>query len=142
MRKMMVTVHHLSKEESNERCLESLQVPKDSTHLAILKGAPDRLTKKLRQIPLKHAENIMIPGRPLSETDRDLLGKWNSDLANEALRSLLVAVCTLSGSAVEKMRSLPDADMRLSFLLDHPDLCFLSLWGIYDPPRAMVPGSV
>jgi magnesium-transporting ATPase (P-type) len=137
-RKMMATIHKLPVEKR----LETLEFPEDTTHLAILKGAPDRLAGRLQQIPGLNGKVIVVPGRNLSDPERALIERRNEDLAREALRSLLLALCPLNSQSVERLRSAPDADARLSILLNHPSLCFLSLWGIYDPPRSMVRKSV
>mmetsp|Transcript_120747 Transcript_120747/g.225700 ORF Transcript_120747/g.225700 Transcript_120747/m.225700 type:complete len:1244 (+) Transcript_120747:157-3888(+) len=137
-RKMMATVHKLP----TERRLETLELPQDATHLAVLKGAPDKIASRLKAVLSSDSRVLTLPGRSISEAERTLLEQRNSDLAQEALRSLLVAICALSADDVQRMVSEADADTRLEMLLKHPGLCFVSLWGIYDPPRASVGQSV
>mmetsp|Transcript_148305 Transcript_148305/g.413070 ORF Transcript_148305/g.413070 Transcript_148305/m.413070 type:complete len:1257 (-) Transcript_148305:262-4032(-) len=141
-RKMMATVHHLP----SSRRLETLQFPEDATHFAIVKGAPDLLMPKVSTMlsftRLGGAGTLNVSGeRPLAEQDRASLRQRNDDLSNRALRSLLVAVRPLAFKDLEALKA-GGADERLAFLVDRPGLCFLSLWGISDPPRVMVPKSV
>lgn len=141
-RKMMATVHRLP----HNRRLETMQFPRDATHFAVLKGAPDLLMPKVSQAaafsPDEDNRLLLISGeQPLSEEDRSALRKRNDELSQRALRSILLAVLPLRSSEFERMKGL-DADQRLAAIVDAPGLCFLSLWGIADPPRAMVAKSV
>ena len=57
---------------------------------------------------------------------------------------VLVGVRALHAADLENLQQAKTAEDRLTLLLDPPSragdegLCFLTLWGIYDPPRAMV----
>jgi len=140
-RKMMSTIHELP--SLPNRQLASLQFPQDSTHFAILKGAPDEVLPRLGAIPKLEKEYLAVPGLPMSAKDRALLEERNADLAKRALRSLLLAVRPLRASDVEALRCCSSADDRLEILLKDPTMtCALSLWGIYDPPRASVASSI
>ena len=121
----------------------SLKFPEDATHFAILKGAPEKICEAVGAMPQLREGTLELPGRELVEADQVLLKQRNMDLAQQALRSLLVAVRPLSSAEIEKLRSSSSADDRLAVVLKTPNmLCPLSLWGIYDPPRASVPGSI
>lgn len=138
-RKMMATVHSLP---DNHR-LASLQFKSGSTHCALLKGAPDRLLPKLKAVLSVGSDGTpCLNGAKISAQERQKVEQQNGNLANRALRSLLVAVCPLSDAQFNTLKDMSSADDRLEFLLDSTDLCFLSLWGIFDPPRAAVPGSI
>lgn len=138
-RKMMATVHALPE----DRTLASLQFEQDATHCAILKGAPDRLISKLSAVLARGTDDrLVVPGGQLSDKEREALEVRNTDLASKALRSLLVAVCPLSAAEFERLRGTEAAEERLELLLAAPGLCFMSMWGIFDPPRPAVRESV
>mmetsp|Transcript_67702 Transcript_67702/g.198150 ORF Transcript_67702/g.198150 Transcript_67702/m.198150 type:complete len:1253 (+) Transcript_67702:110-3868(+) len=141
-RKMMATVHRLPP----SRRLEVLQFPEGATHVAVVKGAPDKILPKVSQVAgvaLNGEGKVLeVSGeRPLSEDGRAALRRRNDELSQRALRSILLAVRPLTQQEVESMQA-STADERLAALLRPSGLCFLSLWGISDPPRAMVPRSV
>eukprot|EP00930_Biecheleria_cincta_P035041 TRINITY_DN24137_c0_g3_i1.p1 TRINITY_DN24137_c0_g3~~TRINITY_DN24137_c0_g3_i1.p1 ORF type:complete len:1272 (-),score=188.79 TRINITY_DN24137_c0_g3_i1:259-3585(-) len=138
-RKMMATVHALPE---NHR-VESLQFASDYTHFAILKGAPDRLVDKLGSVLDVSDGALHLPGRSMNDVDRASVKKHNSHLAHQALRSILLALRPLSAADLDKMKACSSADDRLAVILGEPTkVVFLSLWGIYDPPRTSVPPSV
>jgi len=137
-RKMMATLHGLPQDGR----LETLQFPSGSTHFAILKGAPDQLLPSVSAVLCMGKGSLSVPGGAMSNAERDAITKANGDLARRALRSLLVAVCPLDESEVIAIASAESVDDRLDLLKASNKLCFLSLWGIYDPPRPAVQNSV
>ena len=140
-RKVAADVFELPSE--GDRRLESLKFPADSTHVAIINGAPEKLIDAAGTIAKLVTENLEVPGEPLTSSDRDALQAANARLSSNALRSLLVVVRPLAHSEMEALSNAASADERLNILLK-PSLqvCPLSLWGIYDPPRASVPRSI
>eukprot|EP00927_Polykrikos_kofoidii_P071807 TRINITY_DN68016_c0_g1_i1.p1 TRINITY_DN68016_c0_g1~~TRINITY_DN68016_c0_g1_i1.p1 ORF type:complete len:1283 (+),score=215.48 TRINITY_DN68016_c0_g1_i1:75-3851(+) len=112
--------------------------------------------------------DLRVAGAVLTEEDRTLLEARNDGYAQQGLRSLLVALRPLCSEDMEALRNAPGGSERMDLLLGDskaeqqdiaqwlwtqvggamqaetfaPGLCFLSLWGIHDPPRAAVPGSV
>lgn len=76
-------------------------------------------------------------------SDQALLQKRNADLAGEALRSVLLAARPLTDVDIAELEKAASADDRLEVLLqEKAKLCPISLWGIFDPPRASVPPSI
>jgi len=138
-RKMSATVHAVPADQLFAGILFDSGV----THCAIVKGAPEVLLPHVTSVLLAgDGGRLNAPGGELSVEERDVLQAQNDALASQALRSLAVAVCPVDGSKLQELRGAPGAEERLAALLSSPGLCFLSLWGIYDPPRAAVPGSV
>ena len=145
VRKMAASIHEIPQTASNSssELATSLKFPEDATHFAILKGAPEKIFEAVGAMPLLREGTLELPGRELVEADQALWKQRNMDLAQQALRSLLVAVRPLISADMERLRSASSADDRLAVVLKTPKmLCPLSLWGIYDPPRASVPGSI
>jgi magnesium-transporting ATPase (P-type) len=114
----------------------------DSEMASILQMAPAAFAGEDRRSP-SALDTIMlfVPGKNISDADRTKIEARNADLASKALRSLLVAICPLSAAEFVQLQQAPGADERLELLVSSR-LCFISLWGIYDPPRPAVPGSV
>jgi len=137
-RKMSCTMHELPPGGK----LETLEFEPSTTHFAILKGAPDRLVTKIRTIPRMKESSLMVSGEPFSSEHSKTVQETNGQLANKALRSILLALCPLTAEQVKALRALETAEERINTILAHEKLCFLSMWGIYDPPRAVVPPSV
>mmetsp|Transcript_107650 Transcript_107650/g.347435 ORF Transcript_107650/g.347435 Transcript_107650/m.347435 type:complete len:1249 (-) Transcript_107650:93-3839(-) len=149
-RKMMATVHRLPA----NRQLETLKFPEEATHIAVIKGAPDMLLPKLHAVARAPsaegaAATLAVPGGPFTERELGLLKERNSDFSRRALRTLLLAVRPLGEAEAAALAEL-GAKERLMALLAPSDevkdsiseLCFLSLWGIFDPPRSMAQKSV
>lgn len=137
-RKMMATVHELPASKN----LKNLAFGPEATHVALLKGAPDRIIPHLSAVLYQDRFELKaLPGKMTAE-ERGILEKQNKELAGKALRTFIMAFCPLTAAEVSSMKDSGDADARLEFLKNSAGLCFLSLWGIYDPPRAAVPGSV
>eukprot|EP00746_Dinoflagellata_sp_MGD_P068187 gnl/MRDRNA2_/MRDRNA2_28106_c0_seq1.p1 gnl/MRDRNA2_/MRDRNA2_28106_c0~~gnl/MRDRNA2_/MRDRNA2_28106_c0_seq1.p1 ORF type:complete len:691 (-),score=103.14 gnl/MRDRNA2_/MRDRNA2_28106_c0_seq1:38-2110(-) len=109
--------------------------------MAILKGAPDRLMPYASSLMNFDTGILCCPGAPISAEDLVWLESKNRELADRALRSVMVTVLPMSAQDITALQSAPGADERLQLLLDR-GLCFLNIWGIYDPPRATVPASI
>mmetsp|Transcript_6928 Transcript_6928/g.12297 ORF Transcript_6928/g.12297 Transcript_6928/m.12297 type:complete len:1225 (+) Transcript_6928:146-3820(+) len=139
-RKMSATVHILPE----DRRFQSLTFASDITHFAIVKGAPDRVIPLLRSVPEVHQDGALRIGeQALSDKERDALNEANAGLAKQALRSLLLSVRPLRAADVKALTSMASAAERLKYmLLPEGKLCFLGLFGIYDPPRDSVPPSI
>lgn len=138
-RKMMCTVHRLPPEKR----LEAVQFPSEATHVAVLKGAPDRIIPKLKAVMTIEGELLRAPGAAISEKERQALEDQMGVLQDRALRAILVAVCPLNAADMSEMQSKKDdAQARLDMVLGSKNCSFLSLWGIFDPPRSTVPKSV
>mmetsp|Transcript_81077 Transcript_81077/g.235154 ORF Transcript_81077/g.235154 Transcript_81077/m.235154 type:complete len:1254 (-) Transcript_81077:131-3892(-) len=141
-RKMMATIHALP----SDGLAAGMRFPAGTSHFAVLKGAPDRILPHLSAVLAASAEGeLQAAGAEMSEEERGVVKQKNSDLAARALRSLLVAICPLDSGEMDHLRSRAgagSAEERLQALLGSSKLCFLTLWGIFDPPRSQVPLSV
>lgn len=140
-RKMSATVHRLPE----GRRLASLTFPPTATHFAVVVGAPDKLVESLSRALRAEESTLVVSGEPLTRTDRSIIEKANRELAKHALRSLIVALRPLGEEEVGRLRGF-SAGERLQAMLQSPDeargLCFVSLWGIFDPPRSSVPRAI
>jgi len=135
---MSSTVHKLPPDHR----LQTLQFEEEVTHVAVLKGAPDRIIPCLRALLVLRKSCLGVLRGQLSYEDRAALERENERLASLALRSIMMAVCPLTAAEVDAWNQSGDADARLQLLLASESLCFVGLWGIYDPPRSAVPASV
>lgn len=137
-RKMMATMHRLPPD-----CrLDTLLFPPDTTHFSILKGAPDQLLPSLGSVLKAGDGALLCPGGDMTSAERKAILDKNGELASRALRSLMVAVCPLTEEDVTAIQEADGVDAKLDLLKENRSLCFLSLWGIYDPPRPTVKHAV
>ncbi|XP_062390800.1 sodium/potassium-transporting ATPase subunit alpha-1b isoform X1 [Sardina pilchardus] len=104
----------------------------ESTHLLVMKGAPERI--------LDRCSTIMIQGKeqPLDEEMRDAF--QNAYLELGGLGERVLGFCHLN---------MPDDQFPQGFQFDTDDLnfstddlCFVGLMSMIDPPRAAVPDAV
>jgi magnesium-transporting ATPase (P-type) len=136
-RKMSASVFQLSAEGR----FATLDIGKDHTHIAVLKGAPDRIMPSLsRVLVAAGTRDSLALAREISYSERGAIEEQNRSLAEQALRSLLMAVRPLTPAEVDRMRTA-EAEERLRAILAGP-LAILGLWGIFDPPRTSVPPSI
>lgn len=136
-RKMMATVHGVAKQGS----FSVLTCNPDVTHIAILKGAPDRVLPKLGGGTLSDtASGLTIATASLSTSEKGEIESQNTALAHQALRSLMLVIAPLNSTNLQRLRSAATAEARLDIILSLA--VPLSLFGIFDPPRTSVPPSV
>lgn len=136
-RKMMATVHRLATPGS----FSVLTCNSDATHVALLKGAPDRVLPKLGGGALSEtSSSLTISATGLSSSEKGQIEAENTALAHQALRSLMLAIAPLSNAALQRLRDAETAEARLDIILSLA--VPLSLFGIFDPPRTSVPPSV
>ena len=125
-----------------------------ATHMAILKGAPDRLMPYVHAVPTCPEKNEMGDARTLKITSgaknetpdaQSLFKQANKDFADKALRVILVAMRPLTAAEAEALGKMEDGDERLTYLLEgnttYP-LTFTAMMGLKDPPRDGVKESV
>jgi Ca2+-transporting ATPase len=132
--KLQATVHAMP---SDLHSFSDLVLPPKTTHVAIVKGAPEKLLPHLMR-GLSQKDRGM--GLAVCSRDPDILQglveSQNVRFASAGLRILLCAVRPLSHSEVLAMESLSDAEARLERLLQ--DLVFVSLLTFRDPLREQV----
>eukprot|EP00929_Paragymnodinium_shiwhaense_P118521 TRINITY_DN90433_c0_g1_i1.p1 TRINITY_DN90433_c0_g1~~TRINITY_DN90433_c0_g1_i1.p1 ORF type:complete len:1238 (-),score=320.26 TRINITY_DN90433_c0_g1_i1:78-3791(-) len=139
LRKFSVTVHRLA----SGRYFEELRLPDGVQHFAVIKGAPDNLIRKLRGGTLAEqegAKELSVSSKQLSDEDKEKLELQNLTFARQALRSILIALTPISEATMAKLGQAASAEDRAELLL--AEAAFLGIFGICDPPRTSVPGSV
>lgn len=115
------------------------------THIAIVKGAPDRLAAHLGYCLIEASSTCEICWRlPVGTADLEEIQQANASLSSAALRVLTIAFRPLTVEEVEKLRACEGADERLKFVTHDPNksLTILGLVGSLDPPRAGVRDAV
>lgn len=140
-RKMSATVHKL--QPGAPSIDQKLVFDPKYTHVAIVKGAPDRVMPKLSYLLQVKGGKLSIADQKITADERKRLEDQNGTLARQALRSILMAVRPLTASDIASLQKAKgQAEARLNLLLAPGPLALLSLWGIFDPPRSTVPPSV
>lgn len=139
-RKMSATVHALA---GGGGSFASLDMDPATTHLALFKGAPDRLVPYLSALLEAPREGLSLKISGISEKERDAINAENQSFANQALRSLLLCARPLVAAEVAELRRAESPQHRLDLLLASGSLVvFLGLAGIFDPPRPSVLPSI
>lgn len=150
-RKMMATVHKLRKPDFFDNiCVKQPDGSGPSTHVAILKGAPDKLFEWVSYLVCQNTEGglELDTTATVSEGEMKEISDRNVDFAKGALRCLACCIVPLSDKQMEKTRGLKDAGERLEYFIGALEaekkgkLALLGLWGIIDPPRAGVQEAV
>jgi magnesium-transporting ATPase (P-type) len=150
-RKMMATVHKLKTPDMFDNI--SVKQPDGSgpsTHVAILKGAPDKLFEWISYLVCRNSEGglEMDTTAKISEGEMKEVSDRNLEFAKGALRCLACCILPLTDKQMETTSSLKDAGERLEYFIGALEaekkgkLALLGLWGIIDPPRAGVQEAV
>lgn len=162
-RKMMATVHKLKTPD----LFDNIAVPQPdgsgpSTHVAIVKGAPDKLFPWMSYLVCQTLKNessdpdgksagpaLQIDAsKTISEAEMGEVTDKNLEFAQGALRCLACCIVPISDAQMQTLRGLKDAGERLDFLIGASSaekkgkLSLLGLMGIIDPPRAGVQEAV
>ncbi|CEM23227.1 unnamed protein product [Vitrella brassicaformis CCMP3155] len=158
-RKMMVTIHQLH----TPGVFEGMSLPDSSmTHVAIIKGGPDRVMPHVGSCPQDGTDKEGNPTyrlasqHTLKDQQRTDIERVNNDMAKNALRVLALAVRPLSTEDVSLLSTLDTADVRLDAILGrgtplpsskqspHPSqpLALMGLFGSVDPPRTGVRDAI
>merc|ERR1719199_760968 len=88
------------------------------THLAILKGAPDRLVPHVNNVLTDDGGECTIDyTAALAPSEKDAFEKVNALLSGEALRVLAVCVRPLTDADVATLKNTEEASARLEYLL-------------------------
>ncbi|ROR25341.1 Ca2+-transporting ATPase [Mobilisporobacter senegalensis] len=122
-RKLMTTVHKLNDRLDGMTELNS----KSSKYISITKGAPDVLINRCSYI----YENGKVI--PLTSLKKNLIGKHNQSMANNALRVI--------ATAYKEINSIPCNITTCGEVLEN-GLVFVGLIGMIDPPRSEVKDAV
>lgn len=145
-RKMMATVHKLPRAD----VFGTLHFGDDHeqyTHVAIVKGAPDRVLTHVQYVTKQSSESLneVDWSRPVTSREKEAVSAINLQLSQAALRVLAFTVRPLSNTDIDQLMSSDAADERLGFLLGtHGEkrLVMLGVMGSLDPARPGVAEAI
>jgi len=129
-RKTMATVHTLPADGT----FESIKFRDDCAKVAITKGAPDVLLKKLTHV-LTVKDGKYVPAQEeFSEADKTWFNEENAKLSSMALRVLCVCLTPLSSECARRLEGCSGSDERIDAIMAEPTM-LLCILGLMDPPR-------
>ncbi|KAJ1610318.1 P-type ATPase [Cryptosporidium canis] len=117
------------------------------THVAILKGAPDRMVKHIGfmlNTSWKNDESIVHVDYSERINQKELfeIENTNRALSAEALRVLGIAILPLTSEDFFDLVTEECSDKRLQYVLNKNELILLGLIGFLDPPRPGVEKAI
>lgn len=144
-RKMKITFYELKKENVFENIyLEDAE--KKFTHIALIKGAPDKLLDSSTHLLTETKTRTRIDwAEEITNDEKEILKKKNVDLSQEALRVLAICIKPLTRKDIEQLEKLSDAEERLHFVIhDNKNKVVVPLGFIasFDPPRPGVKEAI
>lgn len=144
-RKMKITFYELKKENMFENIyLEDAE--KKFTHIALIKGAPDKLLDSSTHLLTETKTRTRIDWKEqITNNEKEILKKKNLDLSQEALRVLAICIKPLTRNDIEQLEKLSDAEERLKFVIhDNKNKVVVPLGFIasFDPPRPGVKEAI
>eukprot|EP00916_Digyalum_oweni_P018773 GHVL01031371.1.p1 GENE.GHVL01031371.1~~GHVL01031371.1.p1 ORF type:complete len:953 (+),score=176.45 GHVL01031371.1:70-2928(+) len=149
-RKMAASVHKLISDNEFDKL--SLSKPGTTfTHVAIIKGAPDRVWQWVTHTLVKNGNTPAIDwNHRITSDELKGLESTNLDLSKNALRVLGLTLRPLTDADIKHMRMAKNAEVRLDFLLGKNDdktkgengLVALGVIGSLDPPRVGVADAI
>ncbi|KAF8822217.1 putative P-type ATPase4 [Cardiosporidium cionae] len=142
-RKMMITVHSLPRHGKFGSL--TLLSPNGAAveHVAVVKGAPDRIIEKVGLCLQEGNNGIQINwDAGISEEILSEIEKVNFDMSKDALRVLGIGLVPLSSEDVSNLSQQEDGQERLDYLLKFKPFILLGLVGSEDPPRFGVGDSI
>ncbi|CRH03767.1 non-SERCA-type Ca2+-transporting P-ATPase, putative [Plasmodium relictum] len=143
-RKMKITFYKLRKENIFENIyLENFN--KTYTHIAIIKGAPDKLLDKSTHLLKETKKKTYISWEDkITEEEKNILTRKNLELSQKALRVLAVCIKPLTEEDIEYLKKLSDAEERLNYVNYDKSGGFIPLGYIasFDPPRPGVKEAI
>ncbi|CAA9990158.1 P-type ATPase, putative [Plasmodium knowlesi strain H] len=143
-RKMKITFYKLKKENMFEY-IHLERTGKVFTHVALIKGAPDKLLDRSTHLLEESPKGPQICwSAKISENEKDVLAQKNLELSQKALRVLAVCIKPLTSEHISLLKSLDDADERLKFVTTDEDSGFIPLGYVaaFDPPRPGVKEAI
>eukprot|EP01071_Lankesteria_metandrocarpae_P007669 Lankesteria_metandrocarpae@DN4745_c0_g1_i1.p1 len=118
------------------------------THVAILKGAPDRVINHVKRVITSDAEGDTSEGTasidwssPANGDDIDSVIRVNDLMSLDALRVLVFTIVPLDDAEITALSLIEEGDERLQMIQAGP-VTLLGLMGSIDPPRAGVAMAV
>lgn len=134
-RKMACTVHAVGE----GLFAGGLCVGAEVSHVAIVKGAPDRLLPLVECSVGGQSDGTLTIEKGFdTELNQDML-KQNTMMAEDSLRVLMLCMRTLTNSEVVTLRTL-NADDRMAMVTSQ--MAIVGAFGILDPPRPSVKASI
>jgi magnesium-transporting ATPase (P-type) len=133
-RKMASTVHKVGPDGK----FAGLNVAPGVSHVAIVKGAPDRLLPMVeRTMAEKDGNFTLVDG--FDDEAKGLLSRAQTGFANKALRVLLLCIREITDQEVKQMVSM-EADDRMKMVTKK--MAPVGAFGILDPPRGTVRDAI
>lgn len=143
-RKLMITVHELeTKSFFNGINLEVGRNGPNFTHIAILKGAPEKVIEHSKHICAQTAGGQVFIDWEDKIRDNELsaVARVNGSLAELALRVLAVAIIPITSTEIERMKAMDSTEDKLSYLISG-SVTLLGFFGSVDPPRVGVKEAI
>ncbi|VTZ75338.1 P-type ATPase HAD superfamily, subfamily IC [Plasmodium yoelii] len=145
-RKMKVIFYKLIENNKFENInLKNHQKNVTYTHIAFIKGAPDKLIDISTNLLKETQEEIQVSwDKQINENEKLILTNKNIELSQKALRVLAVCIKPLTDKQIEQLRTYEDADERLQFIKTDEQGGFIPLGYIasFDPPRSGVKEAI
>ncbi|KAI4835643.1 non-SERCA-type Ca2 -transporting P-ATPase [Plasmodium brasilianum] len=115
-RKMKITFYKLKIENQFEQIYLHNENEK-YTHIALIKGAPDKLLDRSTHLLEETDKGVAIEwNNKITEQEKNILYNKNLELSRKALRVLAVCIKPLTDKNIEELKILDDADERLKFI--------------------------
>ncbi|KJP86649.1 potassium/sodium efflux P-type ATPase, fungal-type [Plasmodium fragile] len=143
-RKMKITVYKLKNDDMFEY-IHLNRPGKRFTHIALIKGAPDKLLDRSTHLLEESPRGPQISWNDkINEKDKEILAQKNLELSQKALRVLAVCIKPLTMEHISLLKKLDDADERLKFITTDEDSGFIPLGYVaaFDPPRPGVKEAI
>ncbi|KAF8822081.1 putative P-type ATPase4, partial [Cardiosporidium cionae] len=159
-RKMMITVHNLPQPGKFGGLTLLLPSGDPVKHVAIVKGAPDRIIERVGHCLQEENNDIQINWNAcVNEEILEDIRKVNFDMSKDALRVLAVGLVPLSFEDIALLSDKEDGEERLGYILKYKvvihsisktinmllqtqSFILLGLVGSEDPPRFGVNNSI
>lgn len=133
-RKLACTVHKVA-----GRSFAGLSLNRGTTHVAVVKGAPEQLLQKAEFTIQTERDGSLSVGQRITPEARAAAMQENSVMAGEALRVLIICVRLLTDAEVQDLHSF-DADARAAMLTQK--MVLVGAFGLEDPPRPTVRSAI
>eukprot|EP00922_Rhytidocystis_sp_ex-Travisia-forbesii_P020428 GHVS01030061.1.p1 GENE.GHVS01030061.1~~GHVS01030061.1.p1 ORF type:complete len:1268 (+),score=170.67 GHVS01030061.1:216-4019(+) len=145
-RKMMATVHRLTTAGWFHGVRLYKEAENEFTHVAIVKGAPDRVIHHVGRVLKESSEgqSSVDWDSGIKPEEVEQVNEVNMQLSMRALRVLTFTIRPLCEDDVEELSSADGADERLEMLLgrESPELVLLGVMGSLDPARPGVSDAI
>merc|ERR1719331_2282333 len=116
---MMATVHKLKAPDAFDNItVKQPTVADPSTHMAIVKGAPDKLFQWISYLVCQNKTSLELDtSAKITKSEMDEVSGKNLEFAKGALRCLACCIVPLTDKDMMIMQGMKDAGERLDFLI-------------------------